>query len=133
MDNLKTLREAQGLTQAQLAKKAGTSQPQIRRLENGERELTRAWAERLAPHLKTTAIHIVFPEVPLTDEAEIKVSGEAGIKKLLSRIDKLPASALQPLWRSIDGYIRDAERSSPDHSQAQTEPASRPHEPEPTR
>ncbi len=133
MDNLRKLREAQGLTQAELAKKVSTSQPQIKRLESGERELTRAWAERLAPHLKTTAIHIVFPEVPLTDEAEIKVSGEAAIKKLLGRIDKFPEAAIQPVWRMIDGYIIDAERSSQDRSPAQTEPASPRHEPEPTR
>lgn len=62
MDDLRTLREANGLTQAQLAEKAGTSQPQIKRLEAGERELTREWAERLAPHLGTTAVRLVFPE-----------------------------------------------------------------------
>lgn len=61
------------------------------------------------------------------DPAE-KVSGEEAIKDLLSRIDKLPEAALQPLWRSIDGYIKDAEQSSPDHSQAQTELASHRHE-----
>lgn len=63
MDDLKGLREALDLTQAQLAEMAGTSQPQIKRLESGERELTRSWAERLAPHLKTTALQIMFPDV----------------------------------------------------------------------
>lgn len=62
MEDLKNLRERLGLTQAQLAEMAGTSQPQIKRLENGERELTRAWAERLAPHLKTTPIRLMFPD-----------------------------------------------------------------------
>lgn len=57
-----------------------------------------------------------------------KVSGEEEIKDLLSRIAGLPEAALQPLWRSIDGYIKDAERSEPAHSPAQTESASRPHE-----
>ncbi|MER8806060.1 helix-turn-helix domain-containing protein [Mesorhizobium australicum] len=52
-----------------------------------------------------------------------KVSGEEAIKELLSRIENLPEAALQPLWRSIDGYIKDAERSSPDRSPAHTEPA----------
>jgi hypothetical protein len=52
-----------------------------------------------------------------------KVSGEEAVKALLSRIDGLPEAALQPLWRSIDGYIKDAERSSQTHFPAQTEPA----------
>lgn len=63
MDDLKKMREALDLTQAQLAEMAGTSQPQIKRLESGERELTRSWAERLAPHLRTTAMRIMFPDV----------------------------------------------------------------------
>lgn len=62
-----------------------------------------------------------------------KVSGEEAIKDLLSRIDKLPEAALQPLWRSIDGYIKDAERSEPDHSPAQIAPASHRRESEPSR
>lgn len=62
MDDIKTLRESLGLTQSELAEKALTSQPQIKRLENGERELTRTWAERLAPHLNTTPIRLLFPD-----------------------------------------------------------------------
>lgn len=62
MDDLKSLREANGLSQAELAARASTSQPQIKRLESGERELTRTWAERIAPHLGTTAIRLLFPE-----------------------------------------------------------------------
>lgn len=57
-----------------------------------------------------------------------KVSGEEPIKDLLSRIEGLPEAALQPLWRSIDGFIKDAERSSQVHSPAQTEPANLPPE-----
>lgn len=52
-----------------------------------------------------------------------KVSGEEAVKDLLSRIDKLPEAALQPLWRSIDGYIKDAERLEQSHSPAQSESA----------
>lgn len=67
MVDLKSLREARGLTQAQLADKAGTSQPQINRLEKGERELTRDWAERLAPWLGTTPFKLIFPETVPAD------------------------------------------------------------------
>lgn len=62
-----------------------------------------------------------------------KVSGEEAVKELLSRIDKLPEAALQPLWRSIDGYIKDAEQSGSDLPPAQTEHASRRREPERSR
>lgn len=62
-----------------------------------------------------------------------KVSGEQAVKHLLSRIDKLPEAALQPIWRLIEGYIKDAEQSAPSHSPAQTEPANPRREREPTR
>jgi transcriptional regulator with XRE-family HTH domain len=67
-EQLKTMRERAGLTQEELAKLAGTSQPQVRRLEAGERELTVPWARKLAPHLGVTPAEIIFPEgrKPLT-------------------------------------------------------------------
>ncbi|MDR6757814.1 phage repressor protein C with HTH and peptisase S24 domain [Mycoplana sp. BE70] len=63
MSTIKDLREKQGLSQQQLADRVGTSQPQIKRLETGERKLTKEWAERLAPHLQTTALALMF-ELP---------------------------------------------------------------------
>ncbi len=64
MSTIKTLREANGLTQARLAELATTSQPQIRRLEAGERQLTKEWAERLAPHLGISASELMFGPMP---------------------------------------------------------------------
>lgn len=67
MSTIKSLREANGMTQARLAELAETSQPQIRRLEAGERQLTKEWAERLAPHLGISAAELMFgPGQPLT-------------------------------------------------------------------
>lgn len=60
MSKIKDLREKLGITQAGLAEMIGTSQPQIRRLEIGDRKLTKEWAERLAPALKTTAEALLF-------------------------------------------------------------------------
>lgn len=74
MPNIRNLREAQGLTQAQLAKLVGTSQPQIRRLEAGERKLTKEWAKRLAPHLQTTAKELMF-DVAEEDASTFEVEG----------------------------------------------------------
>ncbi len=60
MNMIRSLREARGLTQAELARLVATSQPQIRRLEAGERQLTKDWAERLAPHLGVAASRLMF-------------------------------------------------------------------------
>ena len=62
MTPLRTLREQANLTQAELARLAHTTAPQIHRLENGQRKLTREWAERLSPHLRVAAEQILFPE-----------------------------------------------------------------------
>lgn len=45
---IKQLREQRGMTQEQLAKLCGTQQPQIAKLENGERRITSEWMQILA-------------------------------------------------------------------------------------
>ncbi len=57
---LKDYRVRAGLTQVKLAKLADTSGQQIGRFESGSRNITRQWAERLAPHLKCDAVDLVF-------------------------------------------------------------------------
>ncbi len=51
MNRIRELREAHGWSQAQLAQAVDTSQPQIDRLEKGERRLTEQWMRRLAQAL----------------------------------------------------------------------------------
>lgn len=48
------------MSQARLAELVGTSQPQIKRLEAGERKLTREWAMKLAPALNTKPEELLF-------------------------------------------------------------------------
>lgn len=67
MNMIKVLREKLNLSQAELAERAGTSQPQIKRLESGERKLTKEWAERLAIPLQSTAEQILFGNETLDD------------------------------------------------------------------
>lgn len=64
MNKIKELREALKITQYELADRIGTSAPQINRLEKGERRLTKEWADRLAPALKTTPQSLLFEETP---------------------------------------------------------------------
>lgn len=70
MNMIKELREKIDISQAALAELVGTSQPQIKRLENGERKLTKEWAEKIAPHLNTTPEGLMFgvgTETPVND------------------------------------------------------------------
>ena len=78
MSMIRILRETRGLTQTQLARLAATSQPQIRRLEAGERQLSKEWAERLAPHLGIAASQLMFGEdvPPLPEPATPEPSEE---------------------------------------------------------
>lgn len=75
MPSLKELREALNLTQTELARLAGTSQPQIQRLETGERKLTKEWAKRLAPHLQTSAKELMFDSAEEDQRQELEVTG----------------------------------------------------------
>lgn len=71
MTRLKELRLKLGLSQERLAEMVGTSQPQIKRLESGERSMSRRWAERLAPVLGVQPAELVFDRarVPANDES----------------------------------------------------------------
>lgn len=53
-NNIKAIREDRGLSQDQLAArlKPKTTKAQISKLENGQRQLTHTWAERLAAALE---------------------------------------------------------------------------------
>ncbi|KAF2991133.1 helix-turn-helix domain-containing protein [Methylocystis sp. MJC1] len=73
MNALKKIRETKGVSQARLAELAGTTQPQINRLEAAKRKLTKEWAERLAPHLGVKPVELLFGS---EDEASPQATGE---------------------------------------------------------
>ncbi|WCA57796.1 helix-turn-helix domain-containing protein [Agrobacterium tumefaciens] len=75
MSTLKKLRESRGLSQPELARRVGTSQPQILRLEKSQRKLSKEWAEKLAPHLGVTAEELMFGK---PQEAAVEIVGLAG-------------------------------------------------------
>jgi transcriptional regulator with XRE-family HTH domain len=128
MSNLKELREKKGLTQSQLAELAGTSQPQIRRLENGDRELTVAWAERLAGPLNTTPVGILFPHLQ-TDRTQTPTE-QLRAALIAYGVDR---EDLGPILRVINGFVNsdadDDEQPRSDRSPSAR--ASRRHEPTP--
>lgn len=70
MSEIRRLRKALGMRQHELALLADTSQPQIARLEKDQRDLTKEWAERLAPHLGVSPVALMFPEGPHGDSID---------------------------------------------------------------
>lgn len=64
MSRLREIREKQGLSQAELAERAGTSQSQIDRLEKGHRRLTVDWLNRLSQALRCTPTEILEAPKP---------------------------------------------------------------------
>ncbi|CAO3414258.1 XRE family transcriptional regulator [Azospirillum endophyticum] len=67
MTTMRELRQAAGLSQEKLAELAGTSQPQINKLETGQRKMTVDWAVKLAGPLgvePTVLLGLDAPTVP---------------------------------------------------------------------
>lgn len=65
MSTLRELRQAAGLSQEKLAELAGTSQPQINKLEAGQRKMTVDWAVKLAKPLGVEpAVLLGLDELP---------------------------------------------------------------------
>ncbi len=81
-----------GIKPAELARQVGTSRQQIHSLAIGERELTKAWAERLAPPLKTTWAALLGASPPGFQEAPAEYIG-APSPHTLDEFDRLPELA----------------------------------------
>ncbi|MBF5094664.1 helix-turn-helix domain-containing protein [Azospirillum sp. INR13] len=67
MTTMRELRQAAGLSQEKLAELAGTSQPQINKLETGQRKMTVDWAVKLAQPLgvePAVLLGLDLPAVP---------------------------------------------------------------------
>lgn len=60
MNRIAELRKKKKLSQAALAELVGTTQPQIFKLEKGRLQLSKDWAERIAPHLDISAVDLLF-------------------------------------------------------------------------
>lgn len=76
MGILTNYRKRAGLSQNRLAELVGTSQPQIQRLEKGTRGLSKKWATKIAPHVRTIPEELMFGDrsVPIVG---IVSAGEA--------------------------------------------------------
>ncbi|PWC53058.1 transcriptional regulator [Azospirillum sp. TSH7] len=69
MTTMRELRQAAGLSQEKLAELAGTSQPQINKLETGQRKMTVDWAVKLARPLGVEPALLLGLDVPAAPPA----------------------------------------------------------------
>lgn len=104
-NGLATVLEARAMRAAELARLSGQTPQQISRLVNGERKLTKEWAERLAPFIPDTSpAELIFASdsrqvarsVPLGDLVsagnflEVPVRFQDDIENMDSVIEALP-------------------------------------------
>lgn len=90
---VRVMRELRGLSQGQLAYKAGTTPPQISRLENDERP--KAWAAtlaRIAEALGTSLDYLVG----LTDDPGLEVRADYVPPELVDAVLEI-----QEIWRRV--------------------------------
>lgn len=104
MTALRLYRKQSGLSQAELADRIGTSQPQIKRLEAGDRKMTKEWAVRLAPHLNVSAERLLFEpatasEPPASSSDGFHVAPE--VHELLNHLFDLTGMRQADLARKI--------------------------------
>jgi transcriptional regulator with XRE-family HTH domain len=84
-NGIQRFRERLKMSQAELARRVGTNRQQIGRLEGSSatpRKLTKAWADRIAPHLGVTPAELMYPNLAKIDAGralnvfEIALGGE---------------------------------------------------------
>ena len=86
---IRTLREARGLTQARLAKRAGVGQPVVSDLERGVRKPWPALRARLATALHVSETALFAPE---PDESGQELIAAVGALSAVVALDAAPAS-----------------------------------------
>lgn len=103
---LTSLRRDAGLTQQELAKRAGTTKMTISRLENGKRKLTMEWARKLADVLNCSPYELYTPDLSKLRDRAINIH-EATEKQ--TREPDLPALSIDKglLARILPGSQHD--------------------------
>ncbi|MBY6260670.1 helix-turn-helix domain-containing protein [Azospirillum sp. 412522] len=72
MTTMRELRQAAGLSQEKLADMAGTSQPQINKLETGQRKMTVDWAVKLAGPLGVEPAALLGLDMPAAPSSALR-------------------------------------------------------------
>jgi DNA-binding XRE family transcriptional regulator len=106
MSFMKELRNKVGLSQVELADLAGTSQPQIHKLEVGKLRLSKDWAQRLGPHLRIDPMRLLFPD------GAVSIGFDDRVYRL-SKVNWIAPKDFDDLVNAIDFIIRQAEDKEP--------------------
>jgi transcriptional regulator with XRE-family HTH domain len=97
---IRAIRRRQGLTQAQLARRAGTSQPVVSAYEHGRRdpgyETLRKLVEAAGERLRVDAVAITSDLLPPTDVEE----HARRLLDVLSLADAIPTKRLDPVLQA---------------------------------
>lgn len=132
-NRLRELREQAGLSQAALADRANTTQPQIDRLEKGERRLTLDWLKRLAVALGVPQASILIdagasipPHQPWGSNIDLRTPTDLAevIRKTLERGQVDEALALTDLLLARLKLIRSLHPDPPNGGAPADQPAS---------
>ena len=98
------VRKEKGLTQIQLAEKAGISQQQLSHYENGKLHISAEMISRLSSILEVSSDRILGLDVDsVNKEVSLKIS------RRMNRIENLPESEQRALLKTIDIYLRGSE------------------------
>jgi transcriptional regulator with XRE-family HTH domain len=118
-------RKSAGLSMAALGKKAGTSAQQIDRLEKGSRPLSRAWAERIAPHVGLTAQDLMFPETapPNLPNGFSAMGYDARRAAIVAFLRELAGDAAALEWSEILADVEAIAEPQPGESSDRPNPA----------
>ncbi len=108
MTTMRELRQAAGLSQEKLAELAGTSQPQINKLETGQRKMTVDWAVKLAQPLgvePAALLGLDLPAAPVTARPA---------RPAMPALLRTPPAGAQPVLAAASMPVRAAARGGVD-------------------
>ncbi|PWC81216.1 transcriptional regulator [Azospirillum sp. TSH100] len=106
MTTMRELRQAAGLSQEKLAELAGTSQPQINKLETGQRKMTVDWAVKLAGPLGVEPAVLLGLDLPAASGTAARPA-RPPLPPLLraAAVPQVPATASMPVRAAARGGV----------------------------
>lgn len=110
-ERINRLRRTAGLSQEELARRAGVTERQIRRYERGVYTPRAAVLSRIAVALETTADYLLAGQV---------LPAEDGLSAILPRLDALPAELRSHLVELLDAVLKAHDLTRPEQRVAET-------------
>lgn len=102
MNRIREIRELAGLSVLELANRVGTSDTQIRRLEQGKRRLTEDWMQRIARALDCTPADLIATAVAAEAVSEVEVIDSADLPSWAAGLRARGIVPYRVLGRSVE-------------------------------